>query len=145
MAVKIITDSTSDLSYEVAEQLDITIVPLNIHFGNATYKDRVDISTEEFYRRLAENKVYPTTSAPPPSEFTRAFDSAAEQTDEILVLTISSKLSATFESASRARELWKGKARLEVIDSRWAINGLGLIAISAAKVARAGGTLDAVR
>jgi DegV family protein with EDD domain len=145
MAVKIITDSTSDLSAEVAEILGITVVPLHIHFGNETYKDGVDISTDEFYRRLTENKIYPSTSAPPPKEFMKAFDKAAEEAEEIVVLTISSRLSATYQSALKAKEAWEGKAKLEVVDSRSAIMGLGLIAIAAAKAAAAGGTLEAVR
>lgn len=144
MSVKIITDSTSDLSPQIAGELGISVVPLHIHFGNETYKDGVDISTDEFYRRLAENRIYPSTSAPPPSEFMQAFEGAAAEADEILVLTISSRLSATFQSALRAKELWSGKPRLEVVDSRSAIMGLGLIAISAARAARAGGTLDTV-
>lgn len=144
MAVKIITDSTSDLSADTAKQLGITVVPLQIHFGNDTYKDGVDISTDEFYRRLAENKIYPSTSAPPPRDFINAFDKAAEEADEIVVLTISSKLSATYQSALKAKEAWTGKVRLEVIDSRSAIMGLGLIAIAAAKAARTGVTIDKV-
>ncbi len=145
MAVKIITDSTSDLPAEVAKKLGITVVPLHIHFGNETFKDGVDISTDEFYRRLTENKIYPSTSAPPPKEFMEAFDKAAEEAEEIVVLTISSRLSATYQSALKAKDAWEGRAKLEVIDSRSAIIGLGLIAIAAAKAAAAGGTLEAVR
>ena len=142
--VKIVTDSTSDLTTQIASELAITIVPLYVHFGTETYRDGVDLATDEFYRKLGQSKVLPTTSSASPGAFTEVYDRLAEETDEILTITISSKLSATYETAVRAKEMWHGKARLEIIDSQSAIVGLGLIVIAAAKAARAGASLDEV-
>lgn len=142
--VRIVTDSTSDLPAQIASELAITIVPLYVHFGTETYRDGVDLTTEDFYRKLAQSKVLPTTSSASPGDFAEVYDRLAEETDEILTITISSKLSATYETAVRAKELWSGKARLEIIDSQSAIVGLGLITIAAAKVAQAGASLDEV-
>jgi DegV family protein with EDD domain len=148
MAVKVVTDSTSDLTPEIASELGITIVPLNVHFstefGTETYRDGVDLMAEDFYRRLEQNKTLPTTSAPAPGIFAAVYDKLAEETDEILVITISSKLSATYKAAVDGKEVRKSKSRLEIIDSLSAMVGLGLIVISAAKAAKAGASLDEV-
>jgi DegV family protein with EDD domain len=148
MAVKVVTDSTSDLTPEIASELGITVVPLNIHFsteiGTETYRDGVDLKAEDFYRRLEQNKTLPTTSAPAPGIFAAVYDKLAKETDEILAITISSKLSATYKAALDGKEVMKGKCRLEIIDSLSAMVGLGLIVISAAKAAKAGASLDEV-
>ena len=144
MTVKIVTDSTSDLTHEIVSELDITVVPLFVHFGEETYRDGIDLTTEEFYRKLTQSKVLPTTSSVSPGYFAEVYDTLAEETDQILTITISSKLSATYDAAIKGKELMKSKARLEIIDSLSAIMGLGLISISAAKAAKAGATLDEV-
>jgi DegV family protein with EDD domain len=148
MAVKIVTDSTSDLTPEIASELGITVVPLNIHFsteiGTETYRDGVDLKAEDFYRRLEQNKTLPTTSAPAPGIFAAVYDKLARETDEILAITISSKLSATYKAALDGKEVMKSKCRLEIIDSLSAMVGLGLIVISGAKAAKAGASLDEV-
>jgi DegV family protein with EDD domain len=144
MAVKIVTDSTSDLTPEIASELGITIVPLYVHFGTEVYRDGVDLTTEDFYQKLAQSKDLPTTSAPSPGDFATVFDKLAKDTDEILAITISTKLSATYNAAMEGKDIRKNKARLEIIDSFWAVAGLGLIAISAAKAAKSGVNLDEV-
>mgnify|MGYP001121680689 CR=1 FL=1 len=144
MGVKIVTDSTSDLTPEIASKLGITVVPLYIYYGNESYRDGIDLTTEDFYQRLAQNKTLATTSAPPPSVFAKTYDRLAEETDEILTITISSKLSATYNTAVEAKGLMRSKCRVEVIDSLSAIMGLGLITISAAKAAQAGNDLNEV-
>jgi len=144
MTVKVVTDSTSDLTPEIARELGITVVPLYVHFGNEVYRDGVDLSTEDFYQRLAQTKELPTTSAPSPGDFAKVFDELGKEADEILAITISSRLSATYTAAMEGKELRKSKTRVEVIDSRWAISALGLITTSAAKAAKAGGNLGEV-
>ena len=144
MAVKIVTDSTSDLTPEIISELDITVVPLYVHFGDETYRDGIDLTTEEFYRKLTQSNILPTTSSVSPGYFAEVYDSLAEETDQILTITISSKLSATYDAAIKGRELMQSKVRLEIIDSLSAIMGLGLISISAAKAAKTGATLDEV-
>ena len=144
MAVKIVTDSTSDLAPGIANALGITVVPLYVHFGDEVYRDGIDMTTEEFYQKLMHNKALPITAAPAPGTFAEVYDKLAEETDEILTIVISSKYSATYEAAVQGKELRKSRARLEVIDSLWATMGLGLTVISAAKAAQAGASLDEV-
>jgi DegV family protein with EDD domain len=144
MAVKVVTDSTSDLTPEIAGALGITVVPLNVHFGTETYRDGVDLKTEDFYQKLPVCQILPTTSAPAPGLFAETYDSLAGEADEIVSIHISSRLSATYQAAVDGRELSRAKARIEVIDSQWAIAGLGLIAVAAAAAARDGGGLNEV-
>ncbi len=142
MAVKIVTDSLSDITSDLAEELGITIVPLTVLFGHETYLDRVTITTDEFYHRLIHGDVWPTTTQPPPGDFVNAYNKLAEETDEILVVTLSSKLSGTYESALNAKGLVEKECRIEVIDSLTVAMGLGLIVIAAAKAAQTGVKLD---
>lgn len=142
--VKIVTDSGSDLPPQLAQELGIIVVPLNLHFDMETYRDNVDIGTEEFYRRLVGDKVFPTTSAPAPGIFVELFTKLAEETDEILTIPLSSKLSATYESAIEAKNLVKANCRIEVIDSMMIIGAQMLLVIKAAKAAQSGANLNAI-
>mgnify|MGYP001164095969 CR=1 FL=1 len=144
MTVKIITDSTSDITSDLAQELGITVVPLTVSFGYESFLDRVEITTDEFYRRLGEEDIFPKTTQPSPTAFSDAFSKLSEETDEILVIVISSKLSGTYESATTAKSMLKTKCRIEVIDSLSVAMGLGLIVIAAAKIAQSGATLDTV-
>jgi len=144
VTVKIITDSTSDLSSEVAKELGITIIPLYVYIGSETYRDGVDLTPEEFYKRLPHCEKLPTTSVPPIASFAEAYDKLAEEADGIVVITISHKLSATYETALQAVELMKRRCRVEVIDSLTALMAQGLIAIAAAKAANGGASFDEV-
>jgi DegV family protein with EDD domain len=142
MTVKIVTDSVSDISPKIAAELGITVIPLNVVFGSEIYRDGVDLTTDEFYHKLENSKILPTTSTPPIQAFIELYDKLAEETDEILVITISRKLSATGEAAIKAIESMEKKARVEVIDSRLAMMGEGLLAIAAARAARDGAKID---
>jgi DegV family protein with EDD domain len=144
MAVKIVTDSTSDLTPEIAKELDITVVPLYIHFGDEIYRSGLELSSNDFFDRLVKSKNLPTTSAPSPGDFLQVYDKLSRETDEILAITISSGVSATYYAAAEAKNLWRSKTRLEVLDSFSALMMLGLVVISAAKAAKAGKTLDEV-
>lgn len=142
--VRIVTDSTADLTNEIASTLQITIVPLCVNFGDESYRDNIDLTTEEFYQKLANYTTLPTTSSPSPGSFAEVYDKLAGETDEILTITISSKLSASYKAAVDGEKLRKSKSRVEVIDSLSAVVGLGLIVISAAKAAQAGCSIDEV-
>ncbi len=144
MTVRIITDSLSDITSEVAQALGITIVPLTVMFGRESFLDRVTITTDEFYHRLTHDTIWPTTTQPPPSSFLGVYNRLAEVTDEILVVTLSTKLSGTYQSAMNAKSLVTKKCRIEVIDSQAVAMGLGLIVITAARAAQAGAKLDEV-
>ena len=144
MTVKIVTDSTSDLTPEMADKWRITVVPLYVKFGTDTYRDGVDLMTDEFYRRLSQSKLLPTTSTLSSGTFAEVYDRLAGEAEEILVITLSSKYSATYEAAVQGKDMRRSKCHLEVIDSRFSISALGLICISAAKAALAGANLDEV-
>ena len=144
MAVKVVTDSLSDITSNIAQELGITVVPLTVTFGRESFLDRITMTTDEFYYRLTHDATWPTTTQPPPGDFVNVYNKLAEETDEILVITLSSKLSGTYQSALNAKDIFKGKCRIEVIDSLTVAMGLGLIVIAAAKAAQAGANLDEV-
>ncbi len=143
MAVRIVTDSLSDITPELAKELGIDTVPVYVRFGKEVYKDRIEISTDEFYRRLVHDVAFPTTTQPSPGDFLEVYKRLAKETSEILVVTLSSKLSGTYQSALQAKGLMEGeKCRIEVIDSQKVVMGLGLIVTSAVRAAKAGANLD---
>ena len=142
--VAIVTDSVADLPPQVAEEFGIAVVPLVVRFGTDLYRDGLDLSPDQFYERLKSSKALPATSVPPPGAYADAYDKLAEKTNEILVITLTSKLSATYEVAVQAVGLMKKKARVEVLDSEWAIMAQGFIVIAAAKAAQSGASLDEV-
>ncbi len=144
MTVKIVTDSTSDLPPEVAQELGITVVPLYVRFGKESYRDGVDLSAEEFYRRLVQGDIFPSTTAPSPGDFTQVYQRLAQETDEIISIHISTKLSSTCNAALLGREDLNRGCRVEVVDSLLASMGCGLLAIVAAKAAAEGAGLDEI-
>jgi len=144
MAVKIVTDSMADLPPRVVEELGITVIPINIHFGTEVYRDGIDITTEEFYEKLDNSKNFPTTSAPSPGVFAETYDKVAEETDEILVITLSSKLSVLYEVALQSVGLMKRKCHVEILDSQLAIMAQGFVVMKAARAAQEGARLDKV-
>ena len=144
MTVKIVTDSVADLPSRMVEELGITVIPLIIRFGEEVFHDGIDLTTEQFYDKLAGSKVFPSTSVPSPATFAQVYDKLAEETDEILAITVSARLSATHEVALQGIGLMKRKCRVEVIDSQWATMAQGFIVMEAAKAAQAGASLDEV-
>ncbi|MBC8429703.1 MAG: DegV family EDD domain-containing protein, partial [Dehalococcoidia bacterium] len=84
MTVKIVTDSTSDLPPQLADELGITVVPVYLRFGEMVYRDGVDISHDEFYQKLVESPVHPSTSQPTPADFADVYSKLAKETDEIV-------------------------------------------------------------
>ncbi len=144
MTAKIVTDSVADLPSQVVSELGITVVPLNVRFGTEVYRDGVDLTAEQFYDRLVHSQTPPVTSVPSPGTFAEVYDKLAEETDEILAIILSSKLSGTYEVALQSIGLMKKKCRVEVIDSQWATMAQGFIVMKAAKAAKAGTSLNEV-
>jgi len=143
MSIAVVTDSTSDLPVDIAKQHGITIVPLNVHIEDETFLDGVTISADEMYRRLPDQKVIPTTSAPSVGSFIEAYEKLSESHDEIISIHLSSKLSLTHNSAVQAAsELNEKGAKIEVIDTEQASMALGWIAVQAAEKIASGGSLD---
>jgi DegV family protein with EDD domain len=122
--MRIIVDSTADVSAKIAEK--ITVVPLTIFFGEEEFVDGVTISHRQFYEKLVEGDTLPTTSQVTPQAFADAFAKAVEEGDEVVVLTVSSLLSGTYQSAVLAAAEFPG--RIHVVDSQTVAIGLGILA-----------------
>jgi DegV family protein with EDD domain len=142
MTVKIVADSLSDITSDMADELGIIVVPVYVRFGEDVYRDRVEITTDEFYRRLVHDANFPSTTQPTPKDFLDVYTGLAKEADEILVVNLSSKLSGTYQSALQAKDMFSGKCRIEVIDSQLVIMGLGLVVIAVAKAVQTGASLD---
>lgn len=138
--VAVVTDSTCDLDHQIAAELGITVVPLNVHFGESVFLDQVDISTDEFMEKMATSDPLPTTSQPSVGAFEEAFKRAAAEQNvtEIVCVTISSKLSGTFQSASIAAQNLAEQLSIEVVDSFSASYGLGFQVLRAHELAAQG-------
>jgi len=144
VTVRVVTDSVADLPSQVVKELGITVIPLLVRFGERLYRDGIDLTADEFYDMLARSKTFPVTSVPSPATFAEAYDKLAEETDEILAIIVSSRLSGTYEVALQSVGLMKRKCRVEVVDSRWATMALGFIVMKAAMAAQARASLDKV-
>ncbi len=142
--VKVVTDSCSDITPQLAQELGITVVPLYVQFGKETYRDNVDLSTEEFYHKLETSKIHPTTATATPADFAEAFTKLAEETKEILTITLSQKFSGTYTAALQGKAMVSKDCRIEVIDSQTAAGPQMLLVISAAKMAQAGANLEQI-
>jgi DegV family protein with EDD domain len=144
MPVKIVTDSVSDIPPDVVKELGITVIPVLVRFGEEIYRDGIDITTDQFYDRLVGSKFLPSTSVPAPAVFAGTYDKLAEETDEILAITVTSRLSGIYDVALQSVGLMKRKCRVEVVDSQWAVMGQGFIVIKAAQAAQAGASFDEI-
>jgi len=141
--VLVVTDSTSDIPESLSADLGISVVPLNVSFGNDTYRDGIDLSPTEFLDRLSASSALPKTSQPPVTEFESVFRAAVDRGQDVVCVTISSQLSGTWNAARLAAESVSTE-RIRVIDSRSVTMQLGLVAVAAARVARNGESLDDV-
>jgi len=142
--IALITDSTSDIPPEWVEQYDIRVIPLTIIFGDEQYLDKVNISPEEFYRRLPESPLHPTTSQPTPKSFLQAYQQAAASgAEEVLIITISSAMSGTIESARLAAQ--ESPIPVTVMDGKNNSMGLGWQVIAAARAREAGAGLEGMQ
>jgi len=144
MTIKIVTDSSADLPAELVQELGITVVPLYVRFGEEVYRDRVDITEDEFYQRLLHDPVHPSTIQPTPQDFVDVYQKLSPEADGIVSIHISGKLSGTCNSALRGKELVEKACPIEVVDSQMTTMALGLLAIVAATAAKGGEGLDKV-
>jgi EDD domain protein, DegV family len=142
MAVAVVTDSTSDIPSEVAEELGITIIPLYVQFGRESYRDNVDLTKGEFYDRLVHGADYPKTSTPNINDFVTAYTELAKKTKEIISIHIGPKISGRHNIAVAAVKEVEADCCIELVDSQSTIMGLGLLVIEAAKAAKEGMSLS---
>lgn len=139
MAVRIVTDSTADISLETARQMGVSIVPVYIRFGEKVYRDLYDINQDEFYRKLETSPCHPATSQPSPDDFSKVYRELAADGDEIVSIHLTGKLSGTCNAAVRGREMSGVHSPVEVVDTGAFSMGLGLVVMAASRVAAAGG------
>ncbi|MBQ3501322.1 MAG: DegV family protein [Oscillospiraceae bacterium] len=140
MSIKIVLDSTADLLPELAEKFDV--VHLTVNFGEEEFIDGVTITRDEFYAKLIESDVMPTTSQASPEAFENVFRKIAENGDEVIAITVASKLSGTYQSACIAASEFPGKVR--VIDSKTVAIGTAILAEYALSLVESGLSADEI-
>jgi DegV family protein with EDD domain len=139
MTVRIVTDSACDLPQDMADALGIRIVPLSVRFGDTEYIDRETMTTSEFWKLCAASPTLPETAAPSQGRFEECYRSLkAEGATAIVVVALSSDLSATMQSAVLAARALEPEIPVVVVDSRNASMGQGLTVLECAEMARAG-------
>jgi DegV family protein with EDD domain len=141
--VRIVTDSTADLNEAQQQGAGITVVPLNVRFGDQVFKDHVDLSGDEFFARLKASPQLPKTSQPSVGAFEEVFRPFREAGDDVVAVLISSKVSGTFGAAEMAARAVDGE-HIEIIDSLTASMALGFLALEGAKLAKSGATRQEV-
>lgn len=141
MSVKIIIDSTTDLAKAIEDK--VVTVPITIRFGNTEYIDGIEISNKEFYEKLIENDVLPTTSQPSPDQFQKVFEQIKANGDTAVVITISSKLSGTFQSANIARDGFENC--VYIVDSGSVAIGAGILVEYALKLVDEGKSAEEIQ
>ena len=145
MTVRIVTDSSCDLPQAMADALGIRIVPLSVRFGDIEYIDRTTITATEFWSKCAASATLPETAAPSPGSFEETYRSlAAEGATAIVVVALSSDLSATMQSAELAARAVAPGVDVRIVDSRNASMGLGLTVLACAELAKTGASADEV-
>jgi len=143
MTVRIVTDSSADLPADLVRQHGITVLPCYVVVDDQTFKDGVEINTDDFYRRLQADGRTPTTAQPTVADFQEVYRDLAGQGDQVLSIHVSGKLSGTLNSAEQAKASLDG-AEIELIDSQLASIPLGLAVLDAAVTASEGGSLQEV-
>jgi DegV family protein with EDD domain len=138
--IAIVTDSTAYIPESEMSGLPIFTIPLHVIWGEDSYRDNVDITPYEFYQKLPDSKIMPSTSQPSPQEFIEVYKKVLQDYDEILSIHISSKLSGTVDSALQAKQSLSNE-KIEVVDSLTTSMGLGLLVLLAARAAKNGSSL----
>jgi DegV family protein with EDD domain len=148
IVIKIISDSTCDLSQQIVDKYDIEIVPLTINIDGKIYKDRIDIEPNDFYSFLEELDKYPTTSMPSPTDFMKTMEKAvADGHDEILCICMSSGTSGSYQSAIIAKNDFLEDDRyksikVHVVDSKSMSHGSGWLILKSARLREKGATFE---
>ena len=145
MPVRIVTDSSCDLTDQEVAEHGVEVVPLSIRFGDDEYEDRSELSVDEFYAKLADASVLPETAAPAPGKFEAAFRRQQQAgADAVVCINLSSELSATMQSAQNAAKALQGELDVRVVDSLSITSGLGTQVMLAAQAAARGASADDV-
>jgi DegV family protein with EDD domain len=142
--VRVVTDSAAELSPEVIESLGITVVPMNVRFGDDEVKDGIDLSLPDFYRRLEHSPIMPTTTPPSFRAFQEVYAKLGQSTEQIISIHVSSRLSRSYHVATAAAEAFLGRCQVAVMDSESISVGQGTLVRAAAEAANRGMPLDTI-
>ena len=135
--IGVVTDSTADFPGDAQARLGIEMVPLSVIWDRDTFRDKIDLSIEEFYRQLRQRSTVPTTSAPPVGLFEETYERMLGEVDHVVAVMLAGKLSATYDVARAAAER-VGKGRISVVDSGQTTMCLGWLAMRAAELGNEG-------
>ena len=144
MTVRIVTDSVTDLPQSFIDNLGVSVVPLTVRFGHEELRDGIGLTRDEFYERLVAAKELPTTSAPSIGQFVEAFEKAGDGADGIVCIVVSSKVSATHNSAVQAAAQVQVDCPIEVVDTLQASMGIGMVVLAAGRAAAQGASVEEV-
>jgi DegV family protein with EDD domain len=139
--IKLLTDSTSDLPEDLVKKYDIGVIPLFVNFNTQSYRDNVDIKPKELYRIVGKTGTLPTTSAPTPDNYTEEFQKYIDEGKDIILISLSSKISASYQNAFNAAAQFPS-GRIKVIDSLSLSSGIGLLVLTAADCIEQGKNLE---
>ncbi|MGL5315142.1 MAG: DegV family protein [Peptostreptococcaceae bacterium] len=142
--IKLITDGSCDLSQDIIKKYNIEVIGLNVAFGEESFIGGVEIDNQTFYKRMSESKELPKTSCPSPEKFIESYNC---ESDNILVLTISSKLSGTYSSAVLAKEMLTSEGcnkNIEIIDTMNGCAGQGALVVKAAQMIEEGKSFEEI-
>jgi DegV family protein with EDD domain len=143
--LRIVIDSAGDLPADWLEQYDIHVIPINIHFGNRTFLQGIDLNNADFYRLADETGVVPQTSQPSPQQFKDFYRKIAQPGDTILSMHVTSKLSGTFSSCEAAAQELSNEFHIIPFDSACGSAGMGFMAREARLLERLGASLDIIQ
>lgn len=144
MGLKILADSVSDIPKAIRTQLDIEIVPLEVNFSDGSFKDQIELDSETFFKKLRDTDEVPTTSQVNPGEFIKVFEKHIKAGDEVLLITLSSKLSGTYNAAVTAAGFLEAEDKIHIIDSASVSLGYGLMVVEAAELLQEGYEKDEI-
>ena len=141
--IKIVVDSTADVPPDIASAYDFAVVPILVQIGNETFRDSVDLSRNDFYRRLVASDELPRTAAPSIGMFAETFRELASDGNAVLSLSLSGELSSTYSAVQQAARLVEN-AEIACVDSHTTSMPMTFLAVAAAEAARSGAALDEV-
>jgi DegV family protein with EDD domain len=136
--IRIVTDSSSDISANLAAELGVTVLPLRISCGRDMFRDGVDVEREEFLRRLTRSTAMPSVHPPPQEEFQQLYGQVLKTADQILAIHMSSRLTRTVQVARDAAKAFWGRSKITVVDSRMVSWGLNVLVSFASEAIRRG-------
>jgi len=142
--LRIVTDGATDFPAGWEEEFDIQIIPINIHFGEETFLQYVEMSLDEFYDKIETSSVFPKTSQPSPHQFTEFYKTVAEEGDTILSIHVTSKLSGTYASAVAAANELKDKYNIVTFDSAGGSLGIAFMCRAARQMEQAGKSVEEI-